>query len=349
MVTGATGFIGRPLVEALLRSGREVHVVIRNKARLTELNLFLKNRKTPTTKLRVHEIDFTDPEFVGRIERIIPKMLEVYHFGADVSMVSTPETMKRTNVDPTQAVLDACWRLWGKSTHRKIIVASTVAVYDVDSQPIREGGRFREYEGSNPYAESKQEMERTIDRFARKGLNVAVIRPSGVYGPAAPYIFPEIARYAVRGRLEKVLSKGLKVPHNVCHVNDVVRATLFVATHATNPGEAFNVSEPKAITTRQIFKPYLTHLKRPFKPEHGTISVEEISRLPRMRGYITEPHRYSTQKLAQMGFKYRYSFQRDFPETLPGVFAVLQKQLTLPRSRRGLQPVHRPARVRKRA
>ncbi len=342
LVTGATGFIGKPLVRELLKNGREVHAIVRSEEKYQELLTFLRKSKVPISHLHAHIAEFTGTEFSPTIQQLIPHMMEVYHFGADVSMVSTPENTRMVNFESSRAILEECWKAWKKSPHRKLVMASTVAVYGVAEEPLREGAPFRQYMGSNPYAASKQRMEKRVAHYAKKGLNVVTIRPSGVYGLNAPYIFPELARFSIRGRLSNLSEKGLDVSHNLCHVEDVVRATLFVAEKPTNPGESFNVAEPRAVTWRELLETYFSHQKEKFKPEKGTRSIRELSRLPRLQGYLTEPHRYSTDKLLTMGFRYRHSFKRGFPRTLPGIFKAVKKNAHKAKLRKNLRPGYRP-------
>ena len=109
-VTGATGFIGRFLVQALLqRSKSTVYVLVRPKSigKLDELREFWG--KESLKRVIAVKGDLAQPKLgVGKadVTKLKGKIKHFYHLGAVYDIEASAEAMEKANITGTQGALD---------------------------------------------------------------------------------------------------------------------------------------------------------------------------------------------------------------------------------------------------
>ena len=218
LVTGAMGFIGSHVVDALLAAGHEV----------TGLDDSSSGRNKLTCAC-VEHCDVADPAGMSWLfEAVRPEY--VVHLAAQPSLIRSVEDPlldARTNVLGTLVVLQEAAR------HRAgVVMASTGAVYDADGElPYREGGRLRP---TSPYGISKLAGEYYVHEFAaRTGLPGVVLRFGNVYGPRqVPVGENQLIPRAIAGLLGQapfaIYGDGLH-RRDYVYVADVALAIVMVA------------------------------------------------------------------------------------------------------------------------
>ncbi|WP_027801972.1 GDP-mannose 4,6-dehydratase [Paraburkholderia dilworthii] len=181
LVTGASGFTGRYLVDNLLDRG---HTVIETFAGRDEA-------QTPT-RLR---LDITSPENCRRvIEAVRPDY--IVHLAA-ISFVGhdDPLDFYRVNVIGTLNLLEAC-AATGHSP-RKVLIASSANVYgNVTSDAIDESFPLTPV---NHYAASKAAMETMVHTWFDR-LPILIVRPFNYTGrgQASNFLVPKIVEHFAR-------------------------------------------------------------------------------------------------------------------------------------------------------
>lgn len=162
-VTGASGFVGRRVVEALLRDGHRVRGLAR---RIPSTS--------PKGDLTWVRGDITDP---NRYRAAVERAEYVIHLAAVLAARRASE-FERTNVEGSAALLDTCAA--AGMDLRRIVVVSTVAAMG----PKHDGSLLREIDPCRPgtvYGASKLAAERVARSFAGR-FPITILRPSFVYG-----------------------------------------------------------------------------------------------------------------------------------------------------------------------
>ncbi len=236
LVTGATGFIGSRVVEALRAAAAPVHVLLRS---MTEAPRFT------AAGCRVFAGDVTVPASLADAVKGCRFVVHCAVGGSDLVGART------INVDGTRHLLEAAHA----GGVRRVIHLSTVVVHGrrwpavlTESAPLQTTG--------DPYVVSKAETERMALAFAREsGVEVTILRPTIVYGPRSGRIVGDLQRV----RLERVrlIAYGRGVL-NAIHVDDLVDAILLARDAAGAANDAFLVSGPSPTTWRE----YYAHLAR---------------------------------------------------------------------------------------
>lgn len=175
VVTGAAGFIGSHLVDALLKEPRTDLVALDNLRRGTLDNLEA-HRGDP--RLHVVIADLADR---SAVEEALAGAEVVYHLAAQSNVMGAmvdPRYSFETNVAGSFNVLEAA-RARGV---RRVVFSSSREVYgDAAVLPVAEAQPLAP---RNPYGASKAAAELYCDIFCRRfGLEVAVVRLANVYGP----------------------------------------------------------------------------------------------------------------------------------------------------------------------
>lgn len=219
LVTGASGFLGRPLVAALLASGRPVTALCRRPADLAELN---------GPFLRIVNADLRTPE---SWRALLEPGMSVFHLAAVRNRPAVQaREMEEVNVEATLALA----RRASEVGAARFVHVSTALIYGPST------GRPRNEEDGTEaafgaYALSKARAVRALRETA---LPVVTVCPTVVYGPDAPdhpnRVTSEIRRL-LRTRLELRIGGG-DPDRNLVHRDDVIRGIL-KAEEVGEPGE----------------------------------------------------------------------------------------------------------------
>jgi len=193
-VTGAAGFVGSHLVEALAARGDEV-VGIDNFDPFYERGLKEANlRDAASGRFRFHEQDMLDAD---RVVALLTPETVVVHLAAKAGVrpsIADPVGYARANVEGTAAVLEAARRA-GVS---RVVFGSSSSVYgDTTPVPFREDAPAGD--PVSPYAATKRAAELLLRAAASlHGFRAAALRFFTVFGPRQR---PDLAIHAFARRM----------------------------------------------------------------------------------------------------------------------------------------------------
>jgi len=233
LVTGASGFTGRYLVENLAGRG---HTVIETFAGHDE----------PETATRLR-LDITSPENCRHVmETVRPDY--IVHLAA-ISFVGhdDPLDFYRVNVIGTLNLLEACAATG--HTPRKVLIASSANVYgNVTSDAIDESFPLTPV---NHYAASKAAMETMVHTWFER-LPILIARPFNYTGrgQASNFLVPKIVEHFAR-REPSIELGNLDVARDFSDVRYVARAYEALLT-SDAAGETVNVCTGTPYTLREI-------------------------------------------------------------------------------------------------
>ena len=210
LITGGTGFVGSNLVTEFLKAGHEV-LITGNDA----------EQKIPNFKGKYIKGDLAaiDWKQIGAVDA-------VFHEAANnATTFLDKEEMFRVNLEASRKLFEYAVR----SGCKKIVYASSTAVYGDAPPPYREAGPFRPL---NPYAESKLALDEFAMGFAKKNAGVIVVglRYCNVYGPRENHkgmrasMIYQLAQQMKSGS-PKIFKDG-EQKRDYIYVVDVVRANL---------------------------------------------------------------------------------------------------------------------------
>jgi 2-alkyl-3-oxoalkanoate reductase len=225
LVTGAGGFLGQRLVAALLRDGHAVRALVRQNSPFDSM--------ARSAALETYRADLTTTEDLSPAFDGVDVLV---HLAAAVT--GDEGRMFAATVQGTERLLASM----AKSNCRRIVLASTFAVYDwygiksvLDEDSPLETDSSLNLRGA--YPKTKYHQERVTRRVAAEfGWDLTVLRPGYIWGRGRP----DIAACSVAlGRLHFVIGPATRLP--LTHVENC--ADLF-AKAATDPraiAKTFNV------------------------------------------------------------------------------------------------------------
>lgn len=223
LVTGATGFIGSHLVEALLQRGTHVRCLVRNKNHLG----WVKDCSV--------EYVIGDCREKKSLKQAVQNVDQVFHLAGATAAIDE-KTYFEVNGLGTENLVQAC--IENNPRLKKFIYLSSQAA----AGPSRIGGKKKESdpcEPVSPYGKSKLLGEELAMAHAEE-LPLLILRPCAVYGPRDKGFFT----------LFKCLSRNIKPclsDHDqqisMCYVEDLVLAILLAAETRTASGETFFLSD----------------------------------------------------------------------------------------------------------
>ncbi|WP_109450301.1 SDR family NAD(P)-dependent oxidoreductase [Azospirillum sp. TSH64] len=247
LVTGAGGFIGSHLAEALVREGASVTALVRYNAQGAIGNLSHAAADT-VRDMRIVFGNVEDSEFVDGLVRDADI---VFHLAALIGIpysYAAPRSYLRTNVEGTLNILEAARR----HGTRRLIHTSTSEVYgSAIRTPMDEQHPCR---GQSPYSASKIGADRFAESYFRSfNLPVVTIRPFNTFGPrqSARAFIPSVASQALSD-LSSVRVGSLDTVRDMTFVEDTAAGFIAAATAAGVEGEEINLGTGTGYTMREI-------------------------------------------------------------------------------------------------
>ncbi len=247
-MTGAGGFIGSHLTEALLAEGLAVRALVRYTG--TGSHGWLD--QLPPERTAGLEIVAGDVCDAAQMRSVVAGCAEVYHLAALIGIpysYAAPSSYVAVNVQGSlnllQAALDA--------RVERFVQTSTSEVYGTAQfVPIPETHPLN---AQSPYAASKIGADQVALSFYRSfGLPVSVIRPFNTYGPrqSARAIVPAILTQLLAGRTTVQLG-ALEPTRDLTYVKDTAAAFVAVARADAAVGEVVNIGSGFEISIADLF------------------------------------------------------------------------------------------------
>ncbi len=236
LVTGACGFIGSHLVEALVAGGAEVRALVQ----YNSFGHWGWLDAAPEPVRRAVEVVAGDVRDQGCMRALVAGCDTVFHLAALIAIpysYRAAESYLDTNIRGTLNLLEAA-REAGVS---RIVQTSTSEVYGSARRvPIDEDHPLQ---AQSPYAASKIAADQLALSFHRSfGLPVAVIRPFNTFGPrqSARAVIPTIITQLATGA-ERLNLGALSPTRDFSFVANTVSGFLTVASHPAAVGEVINI------------------------------------------------------------------------------------------------------------
>lgn len=241
-VTGASGFLGRRIVELAL--GRDCSVVATSRGR---------GPITFGRGITFHAAEITD---LDALARAFDNCEVVIHCAALSVDWGPREAFRRINVEGTRTVVEAARRA---GVRRLVHVSSTSVYFDFsDKLGLREDAALPR--PANAYAASKQAAERIAGDFPGE---VFVMRPRGLFGPGDPHLLPRLLQVSRRGPLPLLRGGAAKV--DITEVGVAADAALAMAVAQASAAGIYNVSHGEPITVVGLVERLFSGLGRPLR------------------------------------------------------------------------------------
>jgi NAD dependent epimerase/dehydratase len=245
LVTGAGGFIGSHLVEALTAEGARVRALVHYNSR----NDWGQLEHLPNSIRDEIEVITGDVQDPYGVERAVAGCETVFHLAALIGIpysYSAPASYVATNVTGTLNVLEA-----GLRAGSRILHTSTSEVYGTARfSPIDE---THPLQAQSPYSASKIGADKLAESYHLSfGLPVSILRPFNTYGPRQSLraVIPTIASQALAGG--PVQLGSLNPVRDFTFVDDTVRAFLAAAAENRAIGMTLNAANGKGITIAHL-------------------------------------------------------------------------------------------------
>jgi len=245
LVTGAGGFIGSRLTEALCARGARVRAFVRYNSR-ADIGLL---KLLPAGVLRSVEVIMGDLQDEDALEKAASGTALVFHLGALISIPYSyqhPVEVVRANILGTLAVLQAC-----RKAGCRLIHTSTSEVYGSALRvPIDEQHPLQ---GQSPYSASKIGADKLVESYYRAfGVPAVTIRPFNTYGPgqSARAVIPTIITQALQA--EEIHLGNLDALRDFTYLDDTVAAFIKAAETPGIDGETFNLGSGHEVSIREL-------------------------------------------------------------------------------------------------
>ncbi len=237
-VTGAGGFLGPVVVDALARAGARVLALIGPPG---------ADARTPAGASLVAKADICDG---SALRTFLAGADAVVHLAGPASVSASfqdPSRYVRIHVEGTAALLQAC-RAQGVA---KVVYVSSAEVY---GRPLRSPvSEEHPLSARSPYGAAKIGAEKLIEAYVCAfGLRAVVLRPFSVYGPnsSAESLISRIIQLARSGL--PVTLRDLKPVRDYCFVSDVAQSIVAACSFQGAALEVFNIGTMRGTSVERV-------------------------------------------------------------------------------------------------
>ncbi|PKO30050.1 MAG: UDP-glucose 4-epimerase [Betaproteobacteria bacterium HGW-Betaproteobacteria-9] len=245
-VTGASGFVGRALCQALADQGVPYRALVRS-----------PDARLPQARV-IGNID-SDTDWAAALQGVS----SIVHCAARVHVMQDTEAdplaaFRRVNVGGTRRLAHSA----AQAGVRRLVFLSSLKVLGEQTAP---GLRFNSLTPPAPedaYGRSKWEAEQALWAVSKRtGLEVVVVRPPLVHGPGVKANFL---------RLMQAVARGLPLPFGQVHnqrsllaLGNLTDLLQLCTRHPDAPGQTFLASDDQDISTPDLVRELAAAMERP--------------------------------------------------------------------------------------
>ena len=312
-MTGAGGFVGSHLVEALVKSGARVRAFVHYNSRNDWGMLEHTDKKT----LREVEVVASDLRDADAVRKAVKGQEVVFHLGALIGIPYSyvnPRDVVDTNVGGTLNVLTAARDF----KVEKIIHTSTSEVYGTAQHvPMDEAHPVNP---QSPYAASKSAADLLALSFHRSyDLPLGVIRPFNIYGPrqSARAVIPSIITQAL---VKRAVSLGSISPtRDLTFVTDSASGFVAFAECEGTVGEVVNLGSGGEVSVSQLIEMVSACLNKKIKV------VKEKKRIRPGKSEVERLFSDSRKAKALFGWNPKIDIERGVKKTIDWIEKNIDK------------------------
>jgi nucleoside-diphosphate-sugar epimerase len=239
LVTGATGFIGKRLVEFMSKQGHDISCFVRKMSNISSLK-----------KLNVKFVygDILDKKSIEKAvsdNEIIIHLVGIQSFSEYSKKLY--DSLYETNVSGLKNLLDVVVSKKSKNL-RKIVFLSSTAAVGLTNGKVDEGVRCKPI---SAYQKTKYEGEKLcLDYVEKYGLPIVILRPSMIYGTKDDHSQIQKMVSFVRKGFFPVIGNGKNnVP--MIYIDDAVRGITIGALKGKS-GNIYYITNDKKTTMNEL-------------------------------------------------------------------------------------------------
>ena len=261
LITGICGFVGQYLAKVLISNNIDVYGI--DKA--------IKNKLDGVT---YYQVDILDKEpLKNTLKEINPDY--IFHLAGIASVQfswQNPRFTHQINTGGTKNLLDSILEY----CNPRIFFASSAEVYGIPKEiPLKES---HELKPLNPYAESKLEAEKIIQKSR---FNYIISRSFQHIGPGQNlgFVCPDFAKQIAeieKGKKEPIIYVGnLDAKRDFTDVRDIVQAYFLAMTKGIS-GEIYNICSGNAYLIKDILNKLLKMSKVKIKVKEDPNKIRPV-------------------------------------------------------------------------
>ena len=213
LVTGASGHLGSTLLNRLLEKGQTVRCFVlpgEEKYLPDGVEVFVGDVCDKASLFPFFQNENGDE-------------LILLHCAGIVTISSKKNPLvRKVNVEGTRNVLELAL---AAKTGRVVYVSSVHALLEADEADTKEADHFEPWKIDDPYGKSKAEASNLALEYARKGLNISIVHPTGITGPGDIRNTNHSVR-SFKAMMKGYIPVGLKGGFDFVDVRDVAQGIL---------------------------------------------------------------------------------------------------------------------------
>lgn len=236
LITGATGLLGKHLIEALQERGERIRALVLPQEDARHLQ---------QQGIEVVRGDVTD---ASSLSTAVKDCRIIFHLAGMMGVWKPLARYRQVNVKGTENLYLAA----ESAGVQRFVHTSSHTVYGLghgrfltEDDPLRPD--------NDPYSITKAEGDRLVRRLLLQSpMETVIIRPGTFFGPGDHLHFGRMAQKVKNGRAVLLGRGDNALPF--CYVTDIVQGFVLAAYHEKAPGNVYNITNDQPLTQREMFE-----------------------------------------------------------------------------------------------
>ncbi len=247
LITGATGFIGKYIVEHALKNNFEVYIAVRKTSSIKRINAF---------KFHTIQVDFSSEETINA-SFSSDLIFDVVVHNAGVKSSSAKALFYKYNVELTKNICTVL-RKRKLLKGRFVYISSLAALGPGDPKLLNDITEEQLQQPISHYGKSKLRAEKEV---VSSGFPYVILRPTAVYGVGS-LDYKDLINVVNRG--VAVYTANPKQSLSFIHAEDVAKV-IFLSLILKVENQCFNLSDGHKYTLESVYNTVSKSLNKPLK------------------------------------------------------------------------------------